>query len=96
MTMESCAFTIRNRNCCSNVERDAHCDTGREMQYDAYGFPEDAERITVAQLAKIPSSYQDKKITFTCDVLSFPKDDNGNWQFIKKVDGSDRMFDYRE
>ena len=59
------------------------------MQYDAYGFPEDAARITVAELAKIPSSFQDKKITFTCDVRSFPKDENGNAAGVNCSDPND-------
>ena len=63
--------------------------TPTEMQYDANGFPEDAARITVSDLAKIPSSYQDKKITFTCDVVSFPKDDKGNAAGINCSDPND-------
>jgi hypothetical protein len=63
--------------------------TPTEMQYDSNGFPEDAARITVSELAKIPSSYQDKKITFTCDVVSFPKDENGNAAGVNCSDPND-------
>lgn len=63
--------------------------TPTEIQYDANGFPEDAARITVADLAKIPGLYQDKKITFTCDVISFPKDANGNAAGVNCSDPND-------
>jgi hypothetical protein len=59
------------------------------IAYDANGFPEDAERITVSDIAKVPSAYENKKVTFTCDVLSFPKDENGNAAGINCSDPND-------
>ena len=38
----------------------------------------DAEAVTVANLDKAPSMYNGKKITFSCIVIGFAKDDSGN------------------
>src|SRR5260370_1492551 len=60
------------------IPTDTPTPTPTPIPYDANGFPEDAQRVTVADIAKVPSAYEGKKVTFTCTVLSFPKDINGN------------------
>jgi hypothetical protein len=52
--------------------------TDTPVPTDVNGFPMDAEAVTVAQIAKVPSAYDGKKLTFTCDVTSFPKNDSGD------------------
>lgn len=56
---------------------------------DANGFPMDAEAVTVAQIAKVPSAYNQQKVTFTCRVASFAKNDNGDAAAINCVDPND-------
>ncbi|HYT41582.1 MAG TPA: hypothetical protein VEP90_04510 [Methylomirabilota bacterium] len=68
-------------NSCRNVTQTptlSPTPTDIPMKYGANGFPEDAEAVTVAQIAKVPSAYDGKKLTFTCEVSSFPKNDNGD------------------
>jgi hypothetical protein len=56
---------------------------------DANGFPMDAESVTVANLAKAPSTYEGKKITFTCTVAGFAKDKSGNATAVNCSDPND-------
>jgi hypothetical protein len=63
--------------------------TPTPMKFDANGFPEDAQQVTVADIAKVPSAYDGKKVVFTCDVVSFPKDNNGNAAGLNCTDPND-------
>ena len=56
---------------------------------DANGFPMDAEAVTVENLDKAPSQYDGKKITFTCSVIGFAKDDSGNATAVNCSDLND-------
>lgn len=56
---------------------------------DANGFPLDAEAVTVSQIAKVPSAYNGQKITFTCTVSSFAKNDAGDAAALNCSDPND-------
>jgi uncharacterized protein YraI len=45
---------------------------------DANGFPTDATAVAAADLYKAPSQYQGQKVTFTCVVSSYAKDQAGD------------------
>ncbi len=63
--------------------------TPTDIPHDANGFPENYQNVTVANLSKAPSDYNNKTIVFTCDVLSFPKDSSGNATAINCSDPND-------
>lgn len=56
---------------------------------DANGFPMDYQAVTVAQIAKVPSAYEQKTVMFTCNVASFPKNSNGDAGGINCTDPND-------
>lgn len=51
-------------------------------------FQKSAKSVTIAQLYKTPNSYQGEDLLFTCDVSSFPKDENGDVAAINCFDQS--------
>ena len=58
---------------------------------DINGFPMNAEVVTVANLDKAPSTYEGKKVTFTCIVVGFAKNSNGNATAVNCSDPNDFM-----
>jgi hypothetical protein len=56
---------------------------------DENGFPMDAEAVTVAQIAKVPSAYNGRKVTFTCNVSGFAKNDSGDAAALNCSDPND-------
>ena len=63
--------------------------TATPVPTDANGFPMDYETVTVAQIAKMPSAYEEKTIVFTCTVIGFVKGDNGDAAGFNCSDPSD-------
>ena len=68
---------------------DTPAPTATPVPKDANGFPMDAEAVTVANLDKAPSTYQGKKVTFTCTVAGFAKDSSGNAAAVNCSDPND-------
>ncbi len=56
---------------------------------DINGFPIDSEAVTVNNLCKAPSTYTGKKVTFTCKVIGFAKDNSGNASAVNCSDVDD-------
>lgn len=56
---------------------------------DVNGFPMDVEAVTVANLDKAPTTYESKKVTFTCTVAGFAKDSSGNASAVNCSDPND-------
>lgn len=63
--------------------------TPTPIPYDANGFPQDYQTVTVANLAKVPSAYDGKTIYFTCTVGSFAKNSSGDATAINCTDPND-------
>jgi hypothetical protein len=61
------------------------------VSYDSNGFPDDAKQVTVADIAKTPSKYADgvTNIVFTCKILSFARNDQGDAAGANCVDQND-------
>jgi hypothetical protein len=62
----------------TNAPTPTDTSTPTPVPTDVNGFPMDAEPVTVAQIAKIPSAYMDKNLVFTCHITSFVKDYKGD------------------
>lgn len=60
--------------------------TAPPIPKDENGFPQDYEKVTIAQIDKVPSAYKNKKIMFTCRVSSFAKNSEGDAAAINCTD----------
>lgn len=61
------------------------------VSYDVNGFPENAKQVTVSEIVKTPSVYADgvTNVTFTCRILSFARNDQGDAVAVNCVDPTD-------
>lgn len=61
------------------------------ITYDINGFPKNAEQVTVSDIAKTPNAYADgiTNVVFTCKIISFARDDQGNATAVNCADPND-------
>ena len=72
------APTIKALPTSKPVPTDTPIPTPTTQQLDTNGFPTDYQKVTVTNIAKVPSAYNKVTVMFTCKILSFAKDDNGD------------------